>query len=514
MGIGDPLAASPVAMESREQEDSVEILDFVPITGNLTKDGDGLVQEPIFDWDWIEIVFQCWESVRLILATFWCILLARVVTHKLGLYGRPNLSYVVEFLIIILPCILLVTVAVDYSNFIVFIMLGLTWRFLRSTRALEQVRSRVQFDLGGNRPMTFSILRALTHLITAVCILAIDFSSFYRPHRKSRQFGAKLMDTGIGLFVFTMAMVSRRTRHLSDLRRSVIYQALPLILLGLGRTIAILMLGYGQDEHEYGLHLNAFFTLGLTKLLGSLVSFLARRDLHLLPLGLGLLVTHQLGLSVLGLSDYVMDEEVDRSGLFNANREGLVSLPGFVALYLLSIYLNRWLVNISLLSYIEMVKKLWRLLYMVLILWTLFAISAYGVGISRVTCNFGYVVWMEAIGASTLLASFWAVDFIINSKMPWDPVGGAVQDQEKGLLTGESSSRAKHKAIGPFAIAQALNQNGLTFFLVANVLTGMVNIFLKPEDRSDLESIFILLVYMFVATKLAHELLKRGIRIA
>ncbi|KAH8345944.1 hypothetical protein KR067_010171 [Drosophila pandora] len=501
-------------MESREEEDSVEIIDLLPVPGNLTKEGGGLLVEPTYDWDWTETIFQSWESLRLILATFWCILLARIVTHKLGIYGKPNLSYAVEFLLTVLPCILLVTVAVDYSNVIVFLMLGLTWMFLRRTQALEKVRSRAQFDLGGNRPMTLTILRALTHLITAVCILAIDFGSFYRPHRKSRQFGAKLMDTGIGLFVFTMAMVSRRTRHLSDLRRSVIYQALPLILLGLGRTIAILMVGYGQDEHEYGQHLNAFFTLGFTKLLGALVSSLARRDLHLLPLGLGLLVIHQLGLSALGLSDYVMSEEVDRSGLFNANREGLVSLPGFVALYLLSIYLNRWLVATSLLTYQEMVKKLWRLAYMVLILWTLFAISAYGVGISRVTCNLGYVVWMEAIGASALLASFWAVDYLINSIMPWDPVGPAVQDQEKGLLTGEPSSRAKHKGIGPFAIGQALNQNGLTFFLVANVLTGMVNMFLKPEDRSDLESIVILLVYMFLATKLAHELLKRGIRLA
>lgn len=66
----------------------------------------------------------------------------------------------------------------------------------------------------------------------------------------------------------------------------------------------------------------------------------------------------------------------------------------------------------------------------------------------------------------------------------------------------------------PFTISQALNQNGLTFFLVANLLTGGVNIFLKPEDRSDLQSVVILLAYMFLATKLAHELLKRGIRLA
>ncbi|KAH8379319.1 hypothetical protein KR009_004176, partial [Drosophila setifemur] len=465
------------------------------------------------DWNGTHTILQSWEALRLILATFWCILLARIVTHKLDLYARPTLSLVVEFLLIVLPCILLVTVAVDYSNYIGLLMLMLAVWFLKTNKVLELTRRRTQFDLG-NRPMSFSVLRALTHLITAICILAIDFGCFYRPYRKSRQFGAKLMDTGIGLFVFTMAMVSRRTRHLSDLRRSVIYSALPLILLGLARTVAILSLGYGQDEHEYGQHLNAFFTLGFIKLLGSMVSLLAKKDLNLLPMGLGLLLVHQFDLSVMGLSDYVMDEDVERSNLFNANREGLVALPGFVGLYLLAIYLNRWMVNNSQLSYSDMVKRLKRLFYLVLILWCLFGVSAFAIGISRVTCNFGYAIWMMAIGATTLLCSFCAIDFLINSVMPWDPSGAAsmVEEQEKGLLTGESN--AKDKCIGPFAICQSLNQNGLTFFLVANVLTGGVNIFLKPEERSDLESILILLVYMFLATKLVHELLKRGIRIA
>ncbi|XP_016993959.2 uncharacterized protein PIG-Wb [Drosophila takahashii] len=465
-----------------------------------------------YDWNFRDTLIQSWESLLLILSTFWFILLARVVSQKLRLHGSPNLCYAVEFALVILPCILLVTVAVDYSNYIGGVILLITLWFLQRSRALEKARIRSQFDLGGHRPMCFSVLRALTHLITAICILAIDFGSFYRPYRKSRQYGAKLMDTGIGLFVFTMAMVSRRSRHLSDIRRSVLYSAMPLILLGLARTIAILILGYGQDDHEYGQHLNAFFTLGFTKFLGAMVSILARKDLHLLPLGFGLLLIHQFGLSLLGFSDYVMNDDIERSNLFNANREGLVSLPGFVGLYLLSIYVNRWMVSSSLLTYSEFIRKLRRLFYMVVILWSFFVISAYGIGISRVTCNLGYVIWMLAIGCTTLWASFGAIDFVINSVMPWE--ANPLEEQEKGLLTGDSPAKGRDKSIVPFTINQALNQNGLTFFLVANVLTGMVNIFLKPEDRSNLESVIILLVYMFLATKMAHEFLKRGIRLA
>ncbi|XP_043649500.1 uncharacterized protein At4g17910 [Drosophila teissieri] len=472
----------------------------------------GLDLLQLSDWDWWGTLVQSGESLLLILSTLWCILFARVVCQKLRLHGSPDLCYAMEFVLVILPCILLVSVAVDFSGYMGLVMLVATLWFLRTSRALERARTRGQFDLGGNRPVCLSILRALTHLITAVCILAIDFGSFYRPFRKSRQYGAKLMDTGIGLFVFTMAMVSRRTRHWSDLRRSVLYSALPLILLGLARTVSILTLGYGQDAHEYGQHLNAFFTLGFTKFLGALVSTLARKDLHLLPLGFGLLVIHQFGLSVLGVSDYVMNEDVDRSSFFNANREGLVSLPGFVGLFLLSIYVNRWMVAKSLLSYSEFVRKLRRLFCLVLILWTSFVVSAYEIGISRVTCNLGYVIWMLAIGSTTLCISFGAIDFAINSVMPWEP--NPSEDQEKGLLSGDVVSKKRVGPIVPFTISQALNKNGLTFFLVANVLTGMVNIFLRPEDRSDSESVMILLIYMFLATKLTHELLKRGIRLA
>ncbi|XP_016964954.1 uncharacterized protein LOC108034539 [Drosophila biarmipes] len=494
-------------MGSRATEEPIPDLN----PANLTlEERLGLGQE--YDWDWSDTLVQSWGSLLLILTTFWCILLARVVTQRLRLHGSPNLCYAVEFALVILPCILLVTVAVDYSNYIGVVIFVATLWFLRRSRTLDLARTRNQFDLGGNRPMALSVLRALTHLITAICILAIDFGSFYRPYRKSRQYGAKLMDTGIGLFVFTMAMVSRRSRHLSDLRRSVIYSAMPLILLGMARTVAILMLDYGQDDHEYGQHLNAFFTLGFTKFLGATVSLLARKDLHLLPLGFGLVVLHQFGLSVLGISDYVMSDEVERSNLLNANREGLVSLPGFVALYLLSIYVNRWMVASSLLSYSELVRKLRRLFCLVLILWSWFVICAYGVGISRVTCNLGYVIWMLAIGSTTLWASFGAIDFVINSVMPWE--ANPSEDQEKGLLTANSPAKGRDRSIVPFTINQALNQNGLTFFLVANVLTGGVNIFLKPEDRSNSESVVILLVYMFVATKVAHELLKRGIRLA
>ncbi|XP_068148643.1 uncharacterized protein PIG-Wb [Drosophila tropicalis] len=394
-------------------------------------------------------------------------------------------------------------------------MLVLSGCFIFGSKALKRAQSRVHFDLGGNRPTMFTLVRALTHLITAICILAIDFTSFYRPYRKTRRFGAQLMDTGIGLFVITMGLVSRRSTNNAELQRQLFY-SMPLLLLGLARTVSIVMIGYSQDEHEYGQHLNAFFTLGLAKLFGSLLSRLARKDIQLLPMAISLLVVHQLGLS-LGLSDYVMNDDLSRSTFWAANREGLISLPGFVAIYLLSIYFSRWLLvssNSTLLTYTQMVNKLKRLLYLVIINWIAVICSAYLFGISRVTCNFGYVIWIFSIMSTMLWLSLFAGDFIINSVLPLDTMRltDANDAEEQGVLL----SNAKTKATGneAFIICQSLNMNGLVYFILANVLTGGVNIFFEPEARSDEASVLILLIYMLLATKFVHSLYIRGMRLA
>ena len=40
--------------------------------------------------------------------------------------------------------------------------------------------------------------------------------------------------------------------------------------------------------------------------------------------------------------------------------------------------------------------------------------------------------------------------------------------------------------------------NAMLFFLAANLLTGLVNIFLKPENMSDMMSRYCLAIYTFV----------------
>ncbi|EDW57100.1 uncharacterized protein PIG-Wb [Drosophila virilis] len=453
-------------------------------------------------WESIE---QSFASLCVILANFSGIVLARVLSTR----PNPNICYLVEFALIVVPTVLFVTVASSYSVHFVALMMVLLLLYLLRARPLSRAKSRAQFQLG-TRPFVLTLMRSMTHLITAICILAIDFASFHRPYRKSRLFGAQLMDTGIGLFVVTMGLVSRRPRNCADLRRSIWRSSLPLILLGIARVVAILIVGYGQDEHEYGRHLNAFFTLGLTKFFGSLFCFLPRNDTHLLPLGLGLLVCHQLALTLGGISEYVMNEDLPRSTFVSANREGLFSLPGFVAIYLLSICLSRWLVSKTSLSYNEIVGKLRSLLIISVLCWLLMAGSAYAVGIARVTCNLGYVSWMMFLITSMLCLSIFIFHLVIDDD---NETLGDIESLEKSPLIATGSGNAKDRG-DLLVICNSLNMNGLVFFLLANILTGGVNIFLEPEYRSDPASVFILLAYMLVVTSVAHLLYKTGIRIA
>lgn len=226
-----------------------------------------------------------------------------------------------------------------------------------------------------------------------------------------------------------------------------------------------------------------------------------------------MLVIHQIGLIVGGISDYVMDEDQPRNTFMNANREGLFSLPGFVAMYLIWIYMRRWFISKTQLSYAEIVRRLWQLIAFCALWWCLMAITVQLFGISRVTCNLSYVVWMTAMCTSILLITMFIFDFIISSVLPMDTKLGVYVSLEQG--SASSLQQCNENGCGQVnLICESLNMNGLCFFLLANVLTGGVNFFLYPENRSNVSSVLILLVYMFLSTFVVFQLYRKRIRIA
>lgn len=197
----------------------------------------------------------------------------------------------------------------------------------------------------------------------------------------------------------------------------------------------------------------------------------------------------------LGLSEFVMSS-VPHDGFLSANREGLSSLHGSVALYLLSIYLAKWYTAQDHLSYQELTSKLKKILVAASLCWLLSFISAYLTGIARVTFNFGYVIWMFAVCLSLILiyAFFFELKLVKNQKS----IGDTAKQTSPSLPT----------------FVESLNMNGLTHFMLSNFLTGMVNMALNPGQRNDIECVAILSVYMFVCAGVVFIMLKKRIRLA
>lgn len=198
--------------------------------------------------------------------------MARIACQQLEKKTSVNFvgKFIIEYVIIVIPTVLFVNVLNDYVGYVLLVFCLYVSVTLYRNYKIE-TRQNHWYNLGGSRSYVLTLVRAIINLLTALCILAVDFTCFSKDFRKTRRYGAGLMDVGIGLFVFAMGAVSRPPKKTADFKR-VMFTVLPLLFLGLSRTIIILHINYNQDEHEYGQHLNAFFTLGLTKLLGSSVS--------------------------------------------------------------------------------------------------------------------------------------------------------------------------------------------------------------------------------------------------
>ncbi|XP_016956904.1 uncharacterized protein LOC108029221 [Drosophila biarmipes] len=444
-----------------------------------------------------EVDLKSWRSIKESLDSFLVILptvlgfiLSRLCGHLPLLSTR---RFLLEFFLIGLPTVILVTVGSAFSH---------SYSLVVSLAAVGYIYKRIppkttnfKYEVG-KRPRVFTLLRATAYSGTCAAILAVDFPSFPFDYRKSRTFGASLMDMGIGLFVVTMGLVSHRTRTTADLKK-LKRSVLPLLVLGLARTVVIAAIDYHQDETEYGKHLNAFFILGFTKLLGSFYSLLVKTDEQLLGLSLGLLFLHELVLQ-LGLSDFVMSS-APHDGFFSANREGLSSLHGCVALYLLSIYFAKWYTSQDHLSYQGLIIKLRKILFVAVLCWLLTFTSAHLTGIARVTFSFGYVIWIFAVCLSLIVifAYFFELQLV-----------------RADFSNRKSSGDDKDKSLPLPTFVESLNTNGLTHFMLSNFLTGMVNMSLDPGHRNDFESVSILSVYMFVCSGAVFIMLKKGVRLA
>lgn len=410
-------------------------------------------------------------------------------------------QFLVEFLINIFFMILNVTVLHTKLWEITGSLLVVT--VSATVRQLYQRTHLTPFiQIPTNRPGYLAMTRATINLMTSICILAVDFRCFPRSFAKTETFGFGLMDMGVGLYVYSNAIIYNEVKQIgqSNLTRSKMKSLLlnnsPLLALGLMRFFIINELDYQQHTSEYGVHWNFFLTLAVTKIIGTILLNLISSVEHVKYVALLLLVVHETTLQ-LGLSNYVLSD-IPRTSLIAANREGLVSIIGYVALYMVSVHVGSFLKNeTEFVNARVLLKQAGKLTIFSLLLWKITFVCRDMFGVSRRLANMGYVVWVLSIG-TTMTVLYLLLEIFYHY---------LVFDKPK---TNDDSQ--EQRTCVP-VILKAVEYNGLAFFLAANILTGLINMTFQTLLVGSGGAVFLLTAYMFVLVAITLFLYVNKIRL-
>ncbi|PLW20190.1 hypothetical protein PCANC_09860 [Puccinia coronata f. sp. avenae] len=354
-----------------------------------------------------------------------------------------------------------------------------------------------------------TVYRAQLMLLTALSILAVDFTIFPRKFAKTESWGISLMDAGVGSFVFSLGIVSalpilNRSARIPpplaiDLWRST-RRTLPLLILGLVRILFVKGVDYPEHVTEYGVHWNFFFSLSILPTAGVLARRLYEAThLNLALLGVALAVVHQSVLRFHGVQEYVLSS-APRTTLLSANREGLASLPGYVVIYVLGLSAGTYVLPSSpdfLARLVDQGQKTaaarkavgrqpgkavvvycsWTIIW-----WTLFFLCQGFVSPpSRRLANPTYCFWIAANNMSLITAHCLVHQVLVpGPSFPHEPC---------------PSRRGVDAPSDVPLTFEMINRNGLAIFLFANLLTGLVNLSVHSIYLLPLPAFFLLLSY-------------------
>ncbi len=380
--------------------------------------------------------------------------------------------FIFEFIVIVLPLILFLTILSDYIYVlysvycIIAVSVSIILYFTGDWKT--EWKHTVKFTtITTHKLPCISHLRGIINIYSVICILAADFSCFPERFLKTHSFGFSLMDTGVGLYVAAFALANSGNHINSNFTiASSLRRFTPLFLLGIGRYVCISLLNYQHSVSEYGVHWNFFITLSILLLINDF-SF----HKHTLKLSILILVFYEIVLSA-GLKDWILFDS-SRTTIISANKEGIFSLVGYEIIYIFCEQIKNILPKSgdSLQNYVNFVKKCLRL-WLLFLLLTL--ISHYTVGVSRRCANCGYVFWITSHILLNLAIVIWIELFIY-------------------IFNKKISS--KLNLVVPL-IVESVNFNGLLFFLLANVITGLINMIFSTLLINTTGSLLIIIYYI------------------
>uniref|UniRef100_A0A8C3PKF1 Phosphatidylinositol-glycan biosynthesis class W protein n=1 Tax=Calidris pygmaea TaxID=425635 RepID=A0A8C3PKF1_9CHAR len=442
-------------------------------------------------------------------------------------YGKPlssrKHSLLLDFLLLVSPLVLSCTVLSPIIFFVPIIIAAFCAGIFSKIYSQRKCESRVPFRqivqefqktyLDAEYIPAITVFRVYVNLLTSISILAVDFPQYPRRYAKTETYGTGVMDLGVGAFIFGNALVCPEVRQKSYVTQpkfsnlaKQFFSVWPLIFLGVGRLLSVKSIEYHEHTSEYGVHWNFFFTLAFVRLAASLLLAIFPKNRSWI-IAINLAVFYQLVLNTTSLKTFILhgsDGRDTRVGFLNANREGLLSLLGYLAIYMASVQVGLYLLKRRSSVRGWMAAARFLVLVVLLLFLLLHMSQAHGDAVSRRMANLSYCLWVLA-HSLTFFTWFVVTDLTLvftkllvkGSSVPscWDvvkPPGTGTRHEAEAVPTGRDGK------LTHICLISAINKNQLLFFLLANVMTGTVNILIDTIHSETAFTLCILHLYMFV----------------
>ncbi|KAL5017382.1 hypothetical protein ScPMuIL_006971 [Solemya velum] len=429
-------------------------------------------------------------------------------------------GFLIDFTCLILPSQLTETVLAE--NITVLLVLMLLISMMLAIITLEST-VKEYFSWSGfssflnsdtqDRKQFLTNFRAFINILTALSILAVDFTVFPRRFAKAETYGTGLMDAGVGLFIFSNAIVSPEARNLQrvhgpfkNIWKSFL-SCVPLLILGVIRLIAIKGTDYQEHVTEYGVHWNFFFTLAAVKILSSMVYSALSTQMSGV-FGIILIVGYEYLLSGCGLRDYIVEGHDGKggrqSGLLDANREGIYSSLGYLSLYFLGIQLGQYIFK----KRTKITDYCWLLLVFAVVTVLGYAMMELAVmsvdKVSRRFANLSFVLWMVG-QAMMMITSYLLIEIMVDYIKHINFLREKKTDHEKHAARRNDKNKP--------CLLKAINYNGLFFFLLSNLLTGIINFSVHTLYATPMQACALITVYMAVSSSVTMTLYYKKVQL-
>ncbi|KAJ8412397.1 hypothetical protein AAFF_G00127330 [Aldrovandia affinis] len=313
------------------------------------------------------------------------------------------------------------------------------------------------------------------------------------------------MDFGVGAYILANSLVCPEARRKESYVSKISYvtkqllSVWPLVFLGMARLISLKVTGYHEHVTEYGVHWNFFFTLAIVRVVASIL-------LALFPVNMSWLLAllfgglYQTTLEMTELKSFIIHDSDRSGGFLSANKEGVFSVMGYIAIYLAGVQVGLYVMQSRSLVK-DWIKAIYKLLLVSFVLWVaLYICQTFVEPVSRRMANLSFCIWIIAQSLFFLSCLSIADLVLVFSKSlanctvvssSWNPV----QNVKSEISSADRKIREK---IEGFCLIQAVNRNQLLFFLLANVMTGLTNVIVDTVNSSNLFSVCVLLFYMFM----------------